>query len=505
MQPRRLTVSRLVLAVIVGFSALVALPMSINILDETRRYGEVTDLAAANQATVFWSKGTLALSLERSVTQVALSVAGPVPPAFLTLIDEQRAKSDGLFDRALAGIEVPPTASQQAFIDAANQARGSIAALRTEVDALFAVTRAERSAERMEAIPFEMKRQISLMQTTTAYLAPPSSVLSDISTALSTLQNRAWEVREFGGRARTYYAIAVLNGTRLPDDIRSLLLADEKRAAAAWRAIQVITATNDLPADLAEAIGTGERLYLQDYQALTTQMAAASDAATDGPPAYPMDFEGFFARSSKALEHMTALSEGAGLAQNAYWHERLQASGIALAFVIGELVLIVVLGWVAYRVLHARLIERLRTTTVALGALAAGDLDVELDRKPNDLDDVDRLITALEVFRDRMRSFDTDMRETLEGVLSRAERSTVSVAEVAAELEGLAGRMNDGASSQASAARRAADAIGEISGAIRQSAGNADETETVARGAAEKAERSGDAVRSAVDAMGRIA
>ena len=51
-------------------------------------------LSVPASSTSSWTDGTVALSLERSVTQVALSINEPAPPEFLQLIEEQRKQSD---------------------------------------------------------------------------------------------------------------------------------------------------------------------------------------------------------------------------------------------------------------------------------------------------------------------------------------------------------------------------------------------------------------------------
>ena len=65
-------------------------------------------LAALANARSDWYEGIVALSFERSVTQVALSLDTAIPPAFLELIEQQRTQSDGLLLRALETLEDKP-------------------------------------------------------------------------------------------------------------------------------------------------------------------------------------------------------------------------------------------------------------------------------------------------------------------------------------------------------------------------------------------------------------
>lgn len=501
-----MTIYRVILIALVSISVFAALKSAFSLSASYTDYGQVAQMASASRASTAWSSGTVNLSLERSVTQVALSVSTPVPDAFRSLIDTQRAEAQRRFEDAFAAIGERPTAAQQAFIETAQSSLQAINRMRAEVDDMLSKSADQRSAEQVKALPFELKREISRLKSASGFLMPQNDVSSDISAVLAAVQDRAWEVREFGGRVRTYYAIAVLNGQPVPDDVAGLMQADGTRAETAWETLTTAAASSDLPAQIKDQIAAGTELYFGEYIALTDELSRRSAATAAGDaPDFPVSFPDFFDRSNAALDHMAGLSQSAGEALLAYWLDRKASALTSVAINAAMLVALIVLVVAMLRFLQNRVTRPIKRVTDALDVLASGDVSVQIDHSSRNLEDIARLGFALEVFREKMRTFEEESRNRLDSVLSNADRSSASVAGVSAELQTLAEQMSHGTTNQAASAQQASAAIEEMSANIRQSAENATETEAMAKQAAEKAERSGAAVSNAVDAMQEIA
>lgn len=498
-------ISKLVLIAFIVIGMFGAVKYVISLGSAWLDYRSVARMSNASRANSTWAAGTIALSLERSVTQVALSLEQPVPANLRQLINEQRKESGRLFDQTHDYFaESTMTDGEKKFTEATRSSRQAIAALRREVDSMLSKPKSERDADRAKSLPFDMKREISIMKNEGLYLMPKNDVSSDVSVALNSIQDRAWEVREFGGRARTYFAIATLNEKLIPESYHTLIASDETRAASAWKALLRTASISDIPADLAERLTVGGTLYFNDYVALTGRLMKASKAANGGKPDYEVAFPAFFERSNEALDHMTETSKLAGAALVSYWDDRKSWSlSMLIMNVVMMLVLVAgVLGML--RILKQRLIQRLEITTEAIEKLSRGNLEVEIDRRPTDVVEVARLASALEVFRDNMRRTEA-LRSSLQNVLSNALRSSVSVAEVSTELQDSSLQISDGARTQATSAQQASAAIEEMTANIKQSANNANETEKIAEIAAGKAQTSGEAVSSAVSATREIA
>ena len=501
-----MTIARLLLITMITISAIAGVKAALSLGKAWDVYNQVSKMDSATVEIGSWSSGTVALSLERSVTQVALSLETPVPAEFRSLISGQRAEAQARFEEAFSAIRQPPSPAEQKFLTAAKASMKKIESLRQEVDSMLAVPASQRDAERAAQIPFEIKREISSMKAQSQYLVPANDVSSDVSVALTAIQERGWEIREFGGRARTYFAIATLNGSVISDEEHGLIKADSLRAETAWETLQVLTSIDHgIPADLLAQIEAGDTLYFRDYVNLTKDLLRASAAAGPEGPQYPVTFAQFFDQSNQALDHMADLSVNASAALIGYWHERKSVALTALIANTVVFLMLIAVTLFALHVLSTRIVRRLDATTTALRKLADGDNDVALERRPNDLKEIVSLLDGLETFRETIKVFDNRMRETLDRVLSDAQGSSNSVADVSAELQDLSNEMKSGSESQAEAAQSASSAVEQMSANIRLAADNARETETIAKDAATKAATSGKAVVDAATAMKKIA
>ena len=498
-------ISRIIAVALITIGVFAGLKSSHSVYTSWSEYASVRSLKQASEANAAWASGTVALSLERSVTQVALSLPDPIPGNLRALIDQQRALATERFEEARLHVEALGNKSiQAAFKAEATKTFAHVEELRARIDALLAVPASERSAKEAKELPFTLKNEIARMKAAGKLISPSNQASSDTSIALEGVLDRGWEVREYGGRVRTYYAIAALNNQTIPKDLDGQLRADADRAFNAWRNLSNTVATTTLPEQIVEQVRIGDSLYFADYIALTDAMQAASDAAGSGTPSYPVDFPTFFDRSNEALDHMSGLSNLAGNELRTYWAGRQDSALLALGFNV--VLLVVMITGIVYvmSILNRRLVRRLETTSEAIEALSGGDMEVKIDRRPNDLVEIDRLTAALEVFRGNMETTEK-LRASLQQVLKNALNNAGSVAEVSSALERSSSNLSTGASSQASSAQEASAAVEQIGGTIRQSADNAAQTEKIANQAAEKAQKSGEAVCSAVAAMRTIA
>ncbi|MEM9139220.1 MAG: methyl-accepting chemotaxis protein [Pseudomonadota bacterium] len=135
--------------------------------------------------------------------------------------------------------------------------------------------------------------------------------------------------------------------------------------------------------------------------------------------------------------------------------------------------------------------------------LAGGDMSVEITGTEHD-HELGRMARSREVFRDNMARTD-ELRKSLQNVLEKALSSANSVSEAAADLEGNASEINNGARDQAASAQTASAAIEEMAANIRLTVENASETETSANKASNEASNTAAAVSQAVESMQTIA
>jgi methyl-accepting chemotaxis protein len=137
-----------------------------------------------------------------------------------------------------------------------------------------------------------------------------------------------------------------------------------------------------------------------------------------------------------------------------------------------------------------RMTVNLRKSAALADTIAAGDLTVE--HQP--LSDKDKLGHALVSMVGRLR-----------GVVGDANLAAQNVASGSQQLSSSSEQVSQGATEQAAAAEEASASMEQMAANIKQNADNATQTEKIARQSAQDAELSGQAVEKAVTAMRTIA
>jgi len=190
---------------LLGCMAVLIIAIFGNSIAKTITYNaEVKALASLAEGRTAWSRGTVALSLERSVTQVALALEEPIPSDFRGIIDAQRDASDLNLNQTTKQVlaEFQHLPGSPSFLEDVASLRADISELRREVDVMLSRPLDARDATRVSELPTQLKARISELQTLSKRLRFESTAISDDTIALETLQNLAWEIREYGGRAR---------------------------------------------------------------------------------------------------------------------------------------------------------------------------------------------------------------------------------------------------------------------------------------------------------------
>ena len=412
-------------------------------LDELRETRQAAELGRAASTAM---SATVAMSLERSVIQVALAMDEPIPQAFRDLVTTQRALADAGIAEALGDVaDMGHLGNVAAYLDQTRASLDRVTKLRGEIDAMIARPMAQRDKVRAYDLPVALKAEVVRLRNATELLRNRVGVSSDRVGVLEAIQLRSWEVREFGGRARTHLAIATLNRAPIDPVDQAQLALDNTRAGEAWQALRNATAgVPDLPAGLLAEIEAAETLYFDDYIAEIARLETASETALSAgrAPAYGTSFEDFFALSNAALGAMETLSRNAGEALAAYWDER-RASAAAAAMANIALAGFVFLGLAGCAwLLHRKVAVALGTVSGVLERISGGDLEAGVARGRGDLREIRVLGEAVEAFRkalqERARMVERDRDEADRKAAAMAEETRRLAVQAAEQQAGLA-------------------------------------------------------------------
>ena len=517
------------------------------------------ELSALAKAKSDWYTGTVALSLERSVTQVALAREEPISQDFRTLINQQRAESDRLLRLALSALNTITTfENYEPFVAHEDKVRARIAELREEADALLAVPRDVRNASRAKGMPYELKAEIEALFSSADLLVLPGTQTSVSATTLSRIQAKALEIREYGGRARTFYAIASLLREPIPEENLGEAHVDTRRAVAGWDQLRTMAAATPLPTAFLEEIDAVEGPFVETYlpalDAIDAAMSRMRDGDTDAT--LPYTFDSFFALSNEGLHSVADLAGIAGVFIQDHWAQQLQTSrnirlinGVVMVFILAIMIASII-G------LQRKLIRPLSAATSVLQRMAEGDLDRDFRKKKRGLDEIwviwqamDKLSQTLRDARQRAEQEKESERRAKEGIVgelmtglkklsdgdfthdvpnaygpayeqlvlnyngtSKKLRQLVAdvktnAADIESQSRDLRSAIEDLSSrteEQSVSVAQTVTRLGDFSGQIRDMAELAQGSGTLVSDASHRATESAEVVESAIDAMDRI-
>jgi len=456
----------------------------IGVWQEYARLKSSERAARSVEALGLLTRALVELSFERSLTQVGLALDTPFPPDFATLRRTQQGKADELFgrlERHIAEHDFAP--GRREFSDRMAALRREVAGIRQNADRDLTVARASRSSNATELVD-SLKRAIAEMFANAERLRVDSRHLTPEIIAHDLLMQRAWVIREYGGRERTFFAIAAL--TRGPLNQAAILemASAHGRVLQAWDLSQFALQRPFI----AERVKTAaERLranYFGSYEQIRQGMYAAGSTGQ-----YPMDFNAFFSASSGALDDATALIEVAVATNMSLAAEMTASSRNALATIVA--ITVVALSLVAFMIYFflVRVSVRVAQTADLMERVAGGDLSATADHLTG-ADEIGRLASALGVFRmnalERMRleqaarsetererlrqsqldSLIIDFRAQVSTYLGSLSSKTTAMRNSAAVLSDVASH----ATREAEAARSASNAAASDVGTVAQAA-----------------------------------
>ncbi len=459
----------------------------------TREWRDLKTLEGASEAVTVvgtMASATIELSLERSLTQVAINLDDPIAPQIRDLLMEQRRKSNALFERTLAELAAAKRISaREAIVSQLNGYLVEIADLRARADEMIAVPINQRSPVDIKQLPDDVKAAVSNLDRLLGEIrllmrhAPTDIIATDL------VVQRAWMIREYGGRERTYYAIATARQDPISRDNLAYMFENHGKALQAWELINKARNSTLLDQDVRDGIAELGNRYFTVYDRLRKDLMAGSETGQ-----YSVDFGTLFADSENALQAAIRLLEAA-VASNASKVDakvssartKLIVESIVAVFAIG------LLSFVAWFTI-ARVANSISTMTSDMNAISQkGDVTVKvsgIQRK----DEIGEMARALEVFR-----------ANAERVATLADEEKVRDERLAAEkaksLEDLARRFEESITEVAEQAASSADAISTVISDVRRQIEHARDTATIVNTSADRASDNVQSVAAAAEQL----
>jgi methyl-accepting chemotaxis protein len=356
-------------------------------------FDEARDIQSSVLARAAVADAAVKLSLERSLTQVAMSLNTPMPANLNTLLTQQRAAVDAGFAKTEAIKSAGDwLANKDALLRELAAVRTELASVRAAADSMIAAAPESRDpAQRKALIERIFKKIDSLQELSWGITAAGASYPPSIS-KMDSLLRRAWEIREQSGRERTYFAIALANASDLSAADRLIMARASGRADAASDQMRGVLAGGRLAPPVREALVQFESMYAGSYQALRQQLLNAPNAE-----AYTIDFDGFFSQSEAAMQAVETVITAASAASVSEAASIRSAVWQGVAVVAAETAAVLaLLGFVAWMLLR-RVSAPTRELADVVAAMANGDFSRNFSgaQRSDELGELARAVAAL--------------------------------------------------------------------------------------------------------------
>jgi len=361
---------------------------------EYRRLQASEKAARAVEALSLLSGGLVELSFERSLTQVGLALEAPFPTEFANLRRSQQSKANTLMAQLDEHLSVRQfNESQHVFREQFRALQRQIRAIRDFADRDLSLPVSQRNANAAQLTDL-FKSTIAEMFKISSLLRVDSRSLTPEINAHDLLMQRAWIMREYGGRERTHFAVGVLTRKPLTQSAIIEMASAHGRVMQSWELSQELIALPFIDSRVKAAADRIRDNYFGRYAAIREAMYAGGMTGE-----YPIPFDPFFEASSGALDDAHALLTAASQANLSLAREMTSSARRALGGIIA--LAIAGLGLVGGMIYFfaVRVSRRIVEAAHAMEAVAGGDLALSYEHLRGS-DEIGRLGAALGVFRD---------------------------------------------------------------------------------------------------------
>jgi methyl-accepting chemotaxis protein len=497
---------------------------SLGTLDRSSRAVAVSEAAQAAFAAL------QAHRIERGPVRMALRAEPPADVAFAEGIGRARAAAAAALDPLVAacagGLDCGgPDAARRLVA-----ARDRLAAARQAADAAVRLPRAQRPAGAVEAWNETSTAMVDLLEGTTAALTAGIRASGAFGARMAQVKDSAYTARDGAGLERDFIAAAITEG-KVTAETRLNMATLRSRVAAAWPMALAATG-GDAPPALQAAIRAAEDAYFTRFVALRGEIELALEAGK----AAPVSVAGMSAALDAASGTLMGVATAAFDAARTDAVAAVAAARLQVAIEAALMLVVLLLGAGAGRLVVRRMLAPLRASATALGRLAARDYGFELppgaEARHDEVGAIARAIAAcrtglqradeLAAAQETERAAKAERAARLETLVRGFEAEAASmlhaVATAATELDAtardLTGTAKSGmeraasvgaASEQATAnVRSVAASTEELAASVAEVARQVTQSATVARRAAEAARATDATVGGLAEAARRI-
>ncbi len=361
--------------------------------------------------------GTIELSLERSVSQVSLNIPTPISMSFQSLLRAQRESGTPKIEEVVSNL------SAEGKTRAAERIKSLLMEMnevRKIVDRNTSVSIEQRDLDFIKKFPFLFPNILEEIQAVKYSLDSENIDIPSSVKNLESISNYAWEVREFGGRERTYYAIALYNKTPISPEIQERMAMLNKRVEYAWRKIQSLRLDPNLEKTIQEDISKLEKGYFLEYNGLRERLKEESSSGI-----YTIEFADYFERSTSALLLSENLSKSATnkILESVELEKTISLYLLIFIGIFTAFALVLCIYLLKY--MNEKVVGNIVKVTLILDSLSKGNKDIDYEGFGHLENEIGSMIQSSKVFRENLLRLERLMVEQ-----SSAVNETTQVVEM---------------------------------------------------------------------------
>jgi methyl-accepting chemotaxis protein len=483
----RLSVNVLLKSVIATLATAVVIMLSLGAWQSWSRETTLSRISAVAETSAHLFTSLHNLRVDRSTTFRTLSGNEQLMSAPAQLKEVRDAEMPAL-KAGLAALASTDFAGRQEAITALGQSLNRLVALHQETLAAFQQPKAARRQTLAQDFNNDTNALMSLLDKTSSQMTRSVKLEDSYIDQLLEMKQLAWVARNAAGDASLMLSNG-LGGLSLPADAFVKYTAHMSRLETAWAALQDVASGIVLPPALTAAIENGNKEFLgAEYSALRLKVLNALIAGEK----LDINVVDWSRMSVAKLSSLLKVAEAALDSAKAYATAERANASMKLWIQLGFLAAALALAMSILVIVSRRVLTPLRLIQDVMLKVATGDFGVampNLGRK----DEVGQIAGAVS-------SMIARIRETIGEIKASASEVTNASSEISSSTTDLSQRTEE----QAASLEETTASMEVISATVKKNAENAQQANASAGETRTIAERGGQVVAHAVDAMAKI-
>ena len=483
----RLSVNGLLNSVVAVLAAGVVVMLSIGSWDSVKRIGLQSRITSVTEASGHLFTVLHNLRFDRSSTTRDLNAERSIT-SMVPLHKQARDVELAALKSGLAAISSADFPGQQEAVVKLGQAIKTLTALHQETEAAFSQPKAARRAGMAQEFTKEVAVITDLLDNISSQMTRSVALADSYIDQLLELKQLAWLARNAGGDASVIVSNS-LAGQPLPADAMLRYTANIAKLEVVWVAVEDLASRLPLPPSFATAIDNVKKSVIAGPFADLRLKTINALIAGEKVDILPQDWSQM---ATEKLGSLLAVAENALSIAREHAANQRAYSLTTLWMQLGLLSVALVLSATMLLIVSRRVIKPLSMIRGAMLKVVTGDFNISLHELHRQ-DEVGQIAQAVDQMAERIRS-------TISNIKDSAREVTNASAEISTSTTDLSQRTEE----QAAILEETSASMEEISSTVKKNAENAQHASVSASATKDVADRGGQVVAQAVDAMAKI-